>query len=72
MYVRLNNKQIDLRTVANITRTDDKTFSIQYQNGRSETVSTENTEPQNSIELMNALVRIFEDIKKYEAIENKS
>ena len=72
MYVRLNNKQIDLRTVANITRTDDKTFSIQYQNGRSETVSTENTEPQNSIELMNALVRIFEDIKNYEAIENKS
>lgn len=72
MYVRLNNKQVDLRTVANITRTDDKTFSIQYQNGRSETVSTENTEPQNSIELMNALVRIFEDIKRYEAIENKS
>ena len=72
MYVRLNNKQVDLRTVENITRTDDKTFSIQYQNGRSETVSTENTEPKNSIELMNALVRIFEDIKKYEAIENES
>ena len=70
MYIRLNGKQVDLRTVRSVSRTGDKTFSIQYENGRSENVSTENTEPKNSIELMNALVRIFEDIEKYEAIED--
>ena len=64
MFVRLNGKKIDLREVRNIVRTNETTFKVQYDDGHTENVAVSKTEPVNSIDLLNALVCLFDNIEE--------
>ncbi len=63
MFVRLNGKKIDLRTVRKVTRVNDKNFKIEYNDNTSENISTDNKEPTDNLDLMNAMLILFKDIE---------
>ena len=63
MFVRLNGKKIDLRTVRKVTRVNDKNFKIEYNDNTSENISTDNKEPTDTLDLMNAMLILFKDIE---------
>ena len=68
MFVRLNDKKIDLRDVRSVERVSDTQFKITYVKGNTENIAITGKEPKNTLDLMNALLVIFEDIEIYEKI----
>lgn len=68
MFVRLNDKKIDLRDVRSVERVSDTQFKITYDKGNSENINITGKEPKNTLDLMNALLVVFEDIEIYEKI----
>lgn len=62
MFVRLKGELIDLREVRNVTR-NGNIYQVQYENGSTKTIVTENNEPQHTLDLANALMTIFDNIE---------